>query len=77
MRVVDVEREEDVFRIEEAPRDALAPCADVVVAVTVVGNEETCPEMRVDKPRGWAADRDDRAEEEVDDLIIEPYPLVE
>ena len=61
MRVVDVEREEDVFRIEEAPRDALAPCADVVVAVTVVGNEETCPEMRVDKPRGWAADPDDSA----------------
>ena len=42
MRVVDVEREEDDLRIEEAPRNALDPSADIVVTVTVVGNEETC-----------------------------------
>ena len=77
MRVVNVKREEDVLRVEETPRDALAPSADIVVAVATVGNEETCPEMRANKPGGWAADLDDRAEEEVDDLIIEPYPLVE
>ena len=77
VRVVDVEWEEDVLRVEEAPRNTLAPGAYIVVTVSVVGNEETCPEMRVNKPGGWAADRDDSAEEEVDDLIIEPYPLVE
>ena len=77
MRVVDVEGKEDILRVEEAPRNTLTPGAYIVVTVSVIGNEETCPEMRANKPGGWAADLDDRAEEEVDDLIIEPYPLVE
>ena len=60
VRVVNVKREEDVLRVEETPRDALAPSADIVVAVATVGNEETCPKMGVNKQRGWAADCDDR-----------------
>ena len=64
MRVVNVKREENILRVKETSIDALAPSADIVVAVATavatVCNEETCPKMGVNKPRGWAADRDDR-----------------
>ena len=43
MRVINVKREEHILRVEETSRDALAPSADIVIAIATICDEKTCP----------------------------------